>query len=168
MCGTACRDSRALPAAPCSPQNPGAHLYPAWFLPGCSCRQWCPGPTCILPPARQKDPGKCHPHMATTAELRLREQTPFELLSASYFGKWSQEKSSSPLVVWEHRFQHMQLSAWSTPTLYHTCSPLYNLFCTCRQGKGWKTTGSSVAGTHAKLPMAPGAPVAEGQDNWCG
>lgn len=51
----------------------------------------------------------------------------FELLSASYFGKRSQEKSSSPLVMWKHGFQQLHLSAWSTPTLYHTCTPLYNL-----------------------------------------
>lgn len=130
-------------------------------------------PLCSLPPARQKDPGKCHPHVATTAELWLCERTPFELLPASYFGKRSQEKSSSPLVMWEHGFQHIHLSAWSTLALYHTCTPLYNLLCTCGQGEGWESTGSSMAGMHTeipgncRLPVAPGATVAEGQDKWC-
>lgn len=49
-----------------------------------------------LSPARQKDPGTCYPRVATTAELRLCEQTPsaFELLSTSYFGKCPRKKAA--------------------------------------------------------------------------
>lgn len=62
--------------------------------------------------------------------------------------------------------------------MVHPCpashmQPLYNLLCTHGQGQDWETTRSSMAGMHegipgsCRLPVAPGAPVAKGQDNYC-
>lgn len=107
MCSTAWRASRALPAALRSPHNAGAHLHPAWFLPGCSCGQWCPGLALQPSPVRQKDPDKMPP----TGGYPSSQQTAsaFELSSA--FGKESQEKK-------QLTFGHLE--AWGL----HSCTSL--------------------------------------------
>lgn len=134
-------------------ESPGPHLHPAWFLPGCSCGQQCPGPASQPPPSRAGGPGQMPPSQLPQQSSASRLPWPLSCYLCLFWQAVPGRKQLTPVARGNVSFNactSLPGCPWD-----HTCPTLSWLLCTCGHGEGWKTSGSSVAGTHTESPGCP-------------
>lgn len=110
-----------------------------------------------LLPARQKNPSRCLTGLPQ--QSYSCEQDPLCVICIMF---WQTVPGKKQLTPGRCGNMDFNTSAWSTPVLYHMYTARYNLLCTRGSSKGWKTSGSRVAGMHLEIPGSHRLLVAAG------
>lgn len=142
-------------------ESPGPHLHPAWFLPGCSCGQQCPGPASQPPPSKAGGPGQMPPGQLPQQSY-LQTPLAFELLPVFILASCPREKAAHACVSWKCEFQCLHFSAWlplGSHVPHTVLAPLH--VWTRRRPENLRVQRGRD--THRE----PRLPVAEGRDKWC-